>query len=205
MAQKSTKKNDLIKPSSNNKSSSLSQMDDELNKYLDLIDLKSVSDNVLNDPSIVTDNTLSNMGQSISEIRVEMNILRKNLSTDIENMLKILTEDIREKLSHSILDAYSKVKLDMKNSQRIFISDMRNEIEKMKSEIKIAENSLKNKAEHLLNEVDSFTQRSEEKNGINFETEEKQKNENIINLDEGDYSSRILKLKQKIENLDRQI
>ena len=116
----------------------------ELEKHLSEVDFSMIDFIPLDDKTSKNKEYFSLFARNISDLRTEMNLFRKNVTSDIEGMLLNMIQEQKKMYASEIQILHSRLLLDMKNNFSRYVEDISDEMVKVKDELK------KIKKEHTL-------------------------------------------------------
>jgi hypothetical protein len=151
---------------------------ENLEKHIKSVDLESVFDIKSKMGGNSSDELISVLTETLIDIRTEMNLLRKNLSVDVENMVKSFIKNEEKLILKQVNDIYNKIFLELKSNFAGYIEDINSDLVKLrgsidmlnKEEIGSRFNDIENKFENIdrnlftLSEINSKAYKLHEEN-----------------------------------------
>jgi hypothetical protein len=182
----------------------LQQYNLELNKYDDLLEINNIDHLLTPENNNDIESNFSIIAQTLMEIKLEMNLIRKNLTRDMEFMISKNIKEINKKTTTSFLE-------NSKILQNKLEFSFQNQLSQMKYEIEQFKNNLDEFAINSTHNNDNFISSIQEIRSKNLKELEPEKsmnentiiNEKIVNMEKIEGNSKLEQIRLKLKKLNK--
>jgi hypothetical protein len=182
----------------------LQQYNLELNKYDDLLEINNIDHLLTPENNKDIESNFSIIAQTLMEIKLEMNLIRKNITRDMEFMISKNIKEINKKTTTSFLE-------NSKILQNKLEFSFQNQLNQMKYEIEQFKNNLDEFAINSTHNNDNFISSIQEIRSKNLKELEPEKsmnentiiNEKIVNMEKIEGNSKLEQIRLKLKKLNK--
>jgi len=131
----------------------------ELDKHLETLGMSEASEKILEAKEAGGDETLNLLGTSMIDLRCEISLLRKNLSSDIENLVSRQVVESQKAFFNEMSEFQNKIFFEVKNNFASYIDEITTEFNSLKSEVLSLKNDnilTKNSLDFVKEELKTF-------------------------------------------------
>lgn len=162
----------------------LKEYNKDLEKHLPQTDFSSFNDFNLFEKSNPIEEMIYLLVDNMNDLKSEMSLMRRNLSNEIENMIKTNINNQQEEIINNIFKQNNQFTSNIKENMENFKIDISSDIFKLKKEVSKAQNSINNLTENS----GQYNQQS------------------VLNNQElQDIKNNIKSLKEKLNNIEEQV
>ena len=182
----------------------LQQYNLELNKYDDLLEINNIDQFLTPENNNDIESNFSIIAQTLMEIKLEMNLIRKNITRDMEFMISKNIKEINKKTTTSFIE-------NSKILQNKLEFSFQNQLNQMKFEIEQFKNNLDEFAINSTHNNDNFISSIQEIRSKNLKELEPEKsmnentiiNEKIVNMEKIEGNSKLEQIRLKLKKLNK--
>jgi hypothetical protein len=127
----------------------LKKFNKDLEKFLPELDFSIVNDGVISVSNSDEDELITLMASNLSDIKTELALIRKNLVSQTEGILRQIVLEQQNQLSSQLSKMFSSFIMEMKSSFSNIVNDLTMEIQKLNSELNLIKTENKDFAEKL--------------------------------------------------------